>query len=413
MKTKSTLRQGYEYDFGLAYEKERAKGWFGQFGGCYSPEVLIPVLQQLEQVYTECASDPDFQSELKHFLNEYAGRPSCLSFAERLSQAWGGAEIYLKREDLNHTGSHKINNALGQVLLARAMGKKRLIAETGAGQHGVATATVAARFGFQCRVYMGSEDVRRQQLNCFRMELLGTEVVPVSSGTKTLKDATNEAMRDWSANVKDTHYIIGSVIGPHPFPNIVRDFQSIIGQEARQQMLKRAGCLPDAVIACVGGGSNAIGIFAGFLQDPVRLIGIEAGGRSPKSGDNSASISFGKVGYFHGTRSLYIQKKGGQIEEVHSISAGLDYPGVGPEHAHLWATKRAEYYAVDDQEALDAFQEVAKLEGILPALETAHSFAYARQLAQELGKGGKVLLCLSGRGDKDVTEVARLLGREL
>ncbi len=410
MKTKVPIKQ----DFGPAYEQARRNGWFGQFGGCYSPEVLVPTLHQLEQVYADCCTDNYFKQEYHRLLQEYAGRPSRLSFAERLSQAWGGADIYLKREDLNHTGSHKINNALGQALLARAMNKKRLIAETGAGQHGVATATVAAHFGFQCRIYMGAEDVRRQKLNCFRMELLGAELVPVSSGTKTLKDATNEAMRDWSANVEDTHYVIGSVIGPHPFPNIVRSFQSVIGSEARQQILDKSdGSLPDAVIACVGGGSNAIGIFSGFLSDPaVRLIGIEAGGRSQKPGDNSASISFGKIGYFHGTRSLYIQKDGGQIEGVHSVSAGLDYPGVGPEHAHLWATKRAEYYYVSDKQALEAFQEVTKLEGILPALETAHSFAYARQLAKELGTGAKILVCLSGRGDKDVAEIARLLGHK-
>ena len=394
------------------YEKNRP-GWFGEFGGRYAPEVLIPALEELEGAYEKLKADGAFQKEFHSLLENYAGRPALLSFAANLSKAWG-AKIYLKREDLNHTGSHKINNALGQALLARFLGKKRLIAETGAGQHGVATATVAAHLGFDCQIYMGAEDVRRQKLNCFRIELLGAKLCSVSAGTRTLKDATNEAMRDWSASLQDTHYLIGSAIGPHPFPSIVRDFQSVIGSEARHQMLDRFGSLPDAVLACVGGGSNAIGIFSAFIQDPnVRLIGVEAGGRSLAPGDNSASISFGKVGYFHGTRSLYIQKKNGQIEGVHSVSAGLDYPGVGPEHAYLASSGRAEYYWVDDNEALEVFQETAKLEGIIAALETAHALAHARKLAKEMGPQARILICLSGRGDKDVAEVAQLCNYDL
>ncbi len=389
-------------------------GFFGEFGGRYSPEVLMPALEDLEQTYYRLKGDPKFQEELALLSSEYAGRPSKLTFAPRLTEAWGGAEIWLKREDLNHTGSHKINNALGQALLTVAMNKPRVIAETGAGQHGVATATVAARFGLECTVYMGAEDVRRQKLNVFRMELLGAEVIPVESGTATLKDATNEAMRDWSKNVANTHYIIGSAVGPHPFPTIVRDFQAVMSLEARQQMLERAGALPDAVIACVGGGSNAIGIFHHFVPDEgVRLFGTEAGGRGDDLGDNSASVNFGQVGYFHGTKSLYIQHGNGQIENVHSVSAGLDYPGVGPEHAYLAVTGRAEYRRVRDDIALEAFQEVSRLEGILPALETAHSFALAKELAPQLGKDKRILVCVSGRGDKDVIEVARLLGREV
>ncbi len=389
-------------------------GYFGEFGGRYSPEVLIPALEELEATYLKLKNDPAFQAEFQGLLEEYAGRPSRLTFAPRLTEAWGGARIFLKREDLNHTGSHKINNALGQALLARAMGKRRLIAETGAGQHGVATATVAARFGLECLVYMGKEDTRRQKLNCYRMELLGASVHPVESGNGTLKDATNEAMRDWAKNVEHTHYIIGSAVGPHPFPTIVRDFQAILGHEARAQLLARTGRLPDAVLACVGGGSNAIGAFYGFLNDrDVKLYGIEAGGLGDDVGANSASVNFGRVGYFHGTRSLYIQSDDGQIENVHSVSAGLDYPGVGPEHAYLAASGRAEYIRVRDEAALAAFREVSRLEGILPALETSHSFAYAKELAPRLGKDGVILVCLSGRGDKDVVEVARLSGHEL
>lgn len=398
------------------FEKDydRVAGFFGPFGGRYAAEVLIPVLEDVELTYNRLKKDPEFQKELLGLQSEYIGRPSKLTLAPRLSEAWGGAEIYLKREDLNHTGSHKLNNALGQALLARAMGKTRLIAETGAGQHGVATATVAARFGFKCVVYMGTEDVRRQKLNTFRMELLGAEVRPVASGTGTLKDATNQAMRDWAQNVHDTHYIIGSVIGPHPFPTMVRDLHAVIGQEARAQFMERCDALPDAVVACVGGGSNAIGAFHAFLpDDSVQLYGVEAGGRSDAPGDNSASITFGRMGYFHGTRSLYIQRDSGQIENVHSISAGLDYPGVGPEHAYLAHSGRANYVRIDDDAALAAFKEVSRLEGIMPALETSHALAYAKLLAVRQGKGKRILVCLSGRGDKDVVEVARLSGREI
>ena len=425
--------------------KIQRDGYFGPYGGRYSPEVLIPAIEELEKAYKKYKNDKGFLKEFGYFQKEYIGRPSLLTYAPNLSREWG-AEIYLKREDLNHTGAHKINNAIGQALLAKRMGKKRLIAETGAGQHGVATATAAARLGFECVVYMGAEDVRRQKLNCYRMELLGARVVPVTSGNSTLKDATNEAMRDWSRNATDTHYIIGSAIGPHPFPTIVRDFQSMIGIEARKQFKKATGTLPDAVLACVGGGSNAIGMFYGFLKDKkVRLIGTEAGGRGLKPGENSASITFGRPGYFHGTRSLYIQNNDGQIENVHSVSAGLDYPGVGPEHAWLAVSGRAEYRMVNDDSAVEAFKEVSRLEGILPALETAHTFAMARELAAESAAGSaegpgsdagdeaggsekkgkkgsarvkkarrqRILICLSGRGDKDVAEIARLSGIEL
>ena len=391
-------------------KKLEDKGFFGRFGGQYSPEILMPALEELESVYFKLKDKKKFQKELLEYYREYCGRPSLLTFADRLSAAWG-AKIYFKREDLNHTGSHKINNTVGQALLARHMGKTRVIAETGAGQHGVATATVAAKFGFRCTVYMGEEDTRRQALNVYRMKLLGAEVIPVSSGSGTLKDATNEAMRDWARNVSDTHYIIGSVVGPHPFPTLVRDFHKVIGLEARKQFKKMTGKMPHAVLACVGGGSNAIGLFYGFIKDKkTRLIGVEAGGRGDEPGENSASVTFGDTGYFHGARSLFIQAGSGQIKEVHSISAGLDYPGVGPEHAFLADSGRAEYVRVRDDSALEAFEELCRLEGIVPALETAHSIAYARELAAELGKKGRILINLSGRGDKDVAEVMRLKG---
>ncbi len=383
------------------------KGFFGEFGGRYSPEILIPALDELEEVYFRLKKKKKFRRELETLFRDYNGRPSLLTFADRLSGRWG-ARIYLKREDLNHTGSHKINNTVGQALLARYMGKTRVIAETGAGQHGVATATVAAKFGFRCTVYMGAEDTRRQALNVDRMRLLGAEVIPVTSGSGTLKDATNEAMRDWAKNVGDTHYIIGSIIGPHPFPTLVRDFQKVIGKEARKQFKKQTGHLPHAVLACVGGGSNAIGIFHGFLKDKkVRLIGVEAGGRGDEPGENSASITFGEPGYFHGARSLFIQGASGQIKEVHSVSAGLDYPGVGPEHAYLARSGRAEYVRVSDQNALNAFEELCSAEGIVPALESSHALAYAKDLARKLGPKSRILVNLSGRGDKDVAEVMR------
>lgn len=392
---------------------KHSDGFFGEFGGQYSPEVLMPAIKELEEAFSRLTKNPDFRKELKQMNREYSGRKSLLTHAPGLTREWGGADIYLKREDLNHTGSHKINNALGQGLLAKYMGKTRLIAETGAGQHGVATATIAARLGLECTVYMGEEDVRRQKLNRYRMEMLGATVVPVSSGSGTLKDATNEAMRDWAKNVGHTHYVIGSVIGPHPFPLIVREFQKVIGKEARKQMKKATGDLPDIVIACVGGGSNAIGIFSGFLEDrDVELYGVEAGGRSDDPGENSATITFGTVGYFHGTRSLFIQERGGQIRNVHSVSAGLDYPGVGPEHAHLARTGRVKYVKVSDSQALEAFKELARLEGILPALESSHAIAYAKHIAKTTGKGKSILISLSGRGDKDVEEVARLTGME-
>ncbi|MFN3603466.1 MAG: tryptophan synthase subunit beta [Leptonema sp. (in: bacteria)] len=384
-------------------------GYYGEFGGIYSPEVLIPAIEELKKNYKKFLKDKSFIKDLFYYYRNFCGRPSLLTKAERLSKEWG-AEIYLKREDLNHTGSHKINNAIGQALLAKKIGKKRVIAETGAGQHGVATATAAARLGLECTIYMGEEDVRRQNLNVYRMKLLGAEVVPVSSGNKTLKDATNEAMRDWAKTVEYTHYVIGSVIGPHPFPAMVRDFQSIIGWEAKKQFLKETKRLPDFVVACVGGGSNAIGIFHSFLLDKkVRLLGAEAGGISNSPGQNAASIQFGEVGYFHGTKSLFIQNKEGQIYNVHSISAGLDYPGVGPEHAYLHSIGRVEYYSIRDKEALETFMEVSQLEGIVPALETAHAFYLAKMEIQKYKKKPYVLISLSGRGDKDVLEVSQIL----
>lgn len=386
-------------------------GYYGEFGGIYSPEVLIPAIEELKKYYKKLIKDRKFIKELNEYYKNFCGRPSLLTNAENLSREWN-AEIWLKREDLNHTGSHKINNAIGQVLLAKKMGKKRVIAETGAGQHGVATATAAAKLGLECTIYMGAEDVRRQNLNVYRMKLLGAEVIPVTSGNATLKDATNEAMRDWAKTVQYTHYVIGSVFGPHPFPAIVRDFQSIIGVEARQQFIKNTKRLPDMVFACVGGGSNAIGIFHGFLKDKnVRLIGAEAGGISERIGENAASIQYGTIGYFHGTKSLFIQDEDGEIYNVHSVSAGLDYPGVGPEHAYLHSIGRTEYYSVKDEEALSTFVEVSRLEGIIPALETAHAFHLAKEQIKLNTKKKRpyVLICLSGRGDKDVAEVMRLL----
>ncbi len=386
------------------------RGHFGDFGGQYVPETLMVALRELEDIYNEAREDQAFQDELAGLLRDFAGRPTPLYYAERLSEHFGGAKIYLKREDLLHTGAHKINNALGQALLAKRMGKPRLIAETGAGQHGVATATVAARFGFQCDVYMGEEDTQRQALNVFRMRLLGTRVIPVSSGTKTLKDATNEAMRDWVTNVRDTHYIIGSVVGPHPFPTMVRDFHAVTGQEARQQSLDQLGRLPDACVACVGGGSNAMGIFYPFVEDiDVRLIGVEAAGDGLETDRHAAPLNRGSKGVLHGSLSMIMQDKAGQISPTHSISAGLDYPGVGPEHAHLHQTGRAQYVAVTDQEALEALQLLCKLEGILPALESSHALAYLPELCKELGPDGIIVLNLSGRGDKDVQTVQNAL----
>ena len=388
-----------------------AAGHFGPYGGVFVPETLIFALQQLEAEYARAKDDPQFRKDFDYYLREFVGRPSRLYFAQRLTEKFGGAKIYLKREDLNHTGAHKINNTIGQALLTARMGKKRVIAETGAGQHGVATATAAALFGLKCDVYMGAEDVRRQNLNVFRMKLMGANVIEVHSGSKTLKDATNEAMRDWMGSVEHTHYIIGSVVGPHPFPMIVRDFQSMIGEEARRQCVEIEGRLPDYVVACVGGGSNAAGIFAPFADDKsVKLIGVEAGGRSSALGQHAASLSAGKPGVLHGCLSYVLQDDDGQTAEVHSCSAGLDYPGVGPEHAYWKDAGRVEYVSISDAEALEGFKLLAQNEGIIPALETAHAIAHTARLAPTLGKDQIVIINLSGRGDKDCQEAARLMG---
>ncbi|PJZ49812.1 tryptophan synthase subunit beta [Leptospira saintgironsiae] len=395
--------------------KERSftekEGYFGDFGGRYSPEILTEALIELENTYNKLRKDKKFQKDLEFYRRNYIGRPSPLTYAEKLTKAWGGAKIWLKREDLNHTGAHKINNTIGQALIAKAMGKRRIIAETGAGQHGVATATVGALFEFETAIFMGEEDLRRQKLNAIRMQMLGAKVIGVSSGTATLKDATSEAMRDWALNVSNTHYIVGSVIGPHPFPTIVRDFQKVVGDESKKQFKKENDKLPDAVVACVGGGSNAMGMYYAFLNDKkVKLYGVEAGGRGSSPGEHSATMLFGKTGFLHGTKTLVIQDDGGQVVPAHSVSAGLDYPGVGPEHAYLHSSGRVKYETVSDQGALDAFMEVCRIEGIIPALETAHAFRFAKDLAKELGKKKDILICLSGRGDKDVAEVARLVG---
>ena len=383
---------------------------FGAFGGRYVPETLVRALDELEDAYEAARHDEDFQNELDDLLASFVGRPTPLYHARRLGEAAGGAEVYLKREDLNHTGAHKINNTIGQALLARRMGKRRIIAETGAGQHGVATATACALFDLQCVVYMGEEDVERQALNVYRMELLGADVRPVGSGTRTLKDATNEAIRDWVTNVETTHYIIGSVVGPHPFPRMVRDFQAVIGREAREQVAERVGRLPAAVVACVGGGSNAMGIFHAFVADEgVRLVGVEAAGAGLDTGRHAASLAAGTPGVLHGSLSYLLQDSDGQVAPAHSISAGLDYPGVGPEHSFLKDTNRAQYTSVTDDEALDAFHKLSELEGIIPALESAHAVAHV--LRHGGGYGGPVLVCLSGRGDKDVAHVARAEGR--
>jgi tryptophan synthase beta chain len=387
-----------------------AQGRFGEFGGRYVAETLMPLVLELDRAYTEAKADPAFQAELGGFLTHYVGRPSPLYFAERLSKKLG-ARIWFKREELNHTGAHKINNCMGQILLAQRMGKTRIIAETGAGQHGVASATVCARFGLPCVVYMGSVDVERQRPNVFRMNLLGAEVRPVTSGAATLKDAMNEAMRDWVTNVEDTYYMIGTAAGPHPYPAMVRDFQSVIGSETREQILKEEGRLPDAVVACVGGGSNAIGMFHPFLADEgVRLIGVEASGHGLETDKHAASLTGGRPGVLHGNKTYLLQNDDGQILDAHSISAGLDYPGIGPEHSWLHDVGRAEYRTCTDVEALAAFQETALLEGIIPALESAHAIAKLPALAKEVGPNGVIVLCLSGRGDKDVATVAAALG---
>ncbi|MGQ9523447.1 MAG: tryptophan synthase subunit beta [Armatimonadota bacterium] len=394
--------------------EQQLPGRFGPFGGRFVPETLIPVLDELAQAY-ECAKgDPEFQSRLEYYLRQYAGRPTPLYFAERLSSVAGGARIYLKREDLCHTGAHKINNCLGQILLAERMRKLRVIAETGAGQHGVATATVCALFGLQCEVYMGEEDAHRQELNVFRMRLLGAKVNVVSTGSRTLKDAINEAFRDWVTNVRSTYYLFGTAAGPHPFPTIVRDFQSVIGRETRQQALEAEGRLPDAVVACVGGGSNAIGIFHPLLGDTtVRLIGVEAGGRGLADGQHAATLGRGRPGILHGAMSYLLQDQYGQILPTHSVSAGLDYPGVGPEHSFLKETGRAEYTTATDAEALDAFRLLAQTEGIIPALESAHAVAAALRIARDMKPEQFIVVNLSGRGDKDVAHVREILGEEV
>jgi len=389
-------------------------GRFGPYGGRYVPETLMPALTQLTAEYDKARHDADFQRELERYLKTYVGRPSLLYFAERLTKEAGGARIYLKREDMNHTGAHKINNCIGQALLAKRMGKPRIIAETGAGQHGVASATAAALFGLSCQVYMGAEDVRRQKLNVFKMKALGATVRPVTSGSQTLRDAINETLRDWMANVTTTHYIIGSVVGPHPFPWMVRDFQAVIGRETRQQCLEQVGRLPDVVVASVGGGSNAAGMFYPFLGDTaVELVGVEAAGRGEKLGDHAATLSYGKPGVLHGSLSYVLQDADGQTAPVHSVSAGLDYPGVGPEHSYWKDCGRVRYTSVRDEEALQAFFMCSRLEGILPALETAHAVSEGMRLAAKRKREDVVVICFSGRGDKDCYEVARLQGEEI
>lgn len=390
------------------------KGRYGIHGGQYIPETLMHAVIELEKAYEYYKNDPQFNKELQELFHEYANRPSLLYYAEKMTKDLGGAKIYLKREDLNHTGSHKINNVLGQVLLAKKMGKKRVLAETGAGQHGVATATAAALMDMECTVYMGREDTERQALNVFRMELLGAKVVAVESGTKTLKDAVNEALRQWTANVNDTYYVLGSVMGPHPYPEMVRDFQSVIGKEVKAQMLEKEGRLPDVVMACVGGGSNAIGLFYDFIPDKeVQLIGVEAAGRGVNTAQTAATIARGSLGIFHGMKSYFLQDEYGQIAPVYSISAGLDYPGIGPEHAALYDSGRAQYVSATDDEAVAAFSYLSRTEGIIPAIESAHAIAYAQKLAPTLPKDKIIVVNVSGRGDKDVAAIARYMGVDL
>ena len=395
-------------------EKNTPRGRFEIHGGQYIPETLMNAVIELEEAYNHYKEDPQFQAELNDLLNNYAGRPSRLYYAKKMTEDLGGAKIYLKREDLNHTGAHKINNVLGQVLLAKKMGKTRVIAETGAGQHGVATATAAALMGMECEVFMGKEDMERQALNVYKMRLLGAKVHPVSSGTGTLKDAVSETMREWTNRISDTHYVLGSVMGPHPFPTIVRDFQAVISKEIKEQCLEAEGKLPDAVLACVGGGSNAIGTFYHFIEDQdVRLIGCEAAGRGIDTFETAATIATGKLGIFHGMKSYFCQDKYGQIAPVYSISAGLDYPGIGPEHAWLHDTGRAEYVAITDDQAVDAFEYLSRMEGIIPAIESAHAVAYARELAPKMDKDQVMVITISGRGDKDCAAIARYRGEDI
>ena len=394
--------------------KDMKKGKFGIYGGQFIPETLMNAVIELEEAYNKYKDDDEFNRELTELFNEYTGRPSLLYYAKNMTEDLGGAKIYLKREDLNHTGSHKINNALGQVLLAKKMGKTRVIAETGAGQHGVATATAAALLGMECEIFMGEEDTKRQALNVYRMRLLGAKVHSVTSGTATLKDAVSETMREWTCRIADTHYVLGSVMGPHPFPTIVRDFQAVISKEIKEQILNKEGKLPDAVVACVGGGSNAIGAFYHFIDDSgVRLIGCEAAGRGIDTKETAATVSTGRVGIFHGMKSYFCQDSYGQIAPVYSISAGLDYPGIGPEHAYLNDTGRAEYVAVTDEEAVDAFEYLSKTEGIIPAIESSHAIAYAKKLAKSMSKEQVIVINVSGRGDKDCAAMARYRGEEI
>ena len=391
-----------------------AQGHFGIFGGKYVIETLMPALEELETVYKEACADPEFEKQLKSYLHHYVGRPSPLYFAENLTRKLGGAKIYLKREDLNHTGAHKINNTIGSALLAVRMGKKRVIAETGAGQHGVATATAAALFDLECDVFMGEEDIKRQALNVFKMKLLGANVIPVSAGTRTLKDATSEAIRNWITTVETTHYIIGSVVGPHPYPMMVREFQKIIGEEAREQILEMEGRLPDSCVACVGGGSNSIGLFYPFANDAeIELIGVEAAGLGIETGQHGATLSEGSPGVLHGMKSYLLHDEDGQVKEAHSISAGLDYPGVGCEHSYLYKTGRAKYVSITDEEALKGFELLCQTEGIIPALESSHAVAYLSKMVPKMKKDQIVVLCLSGRGDKDVNQIAERMGVEL
>lgn len=396
------------------YQQPNKTGFYGEFGGQYVPETLMSAVKELNETYQQSKTDSQFQEELNYYLKQYVGRENPLYFAQRLSEYCGGPKIYLKREDLNHTGAHKINNSLGQVLLAKKMGKQKVVAETGAGQHGVATATAAALFGMECTIFMGAVDVKRQALNVFRMELLGAQVISVDAGTATLKDAVNEALRYWVAHVDNTHYVMGSVLGPHPFPEIVRDYQSVIGQEARRQYLEAEGKLPTAAIACVGGGSNAMGLFYPFIDDQqVALIGVEAAGKGLDTNEHAASINQGEIGILHGCKMYLLQDADGQIEEAFSISAGLDYPGIGPEHAHLHTLGRASYTSITDEEALTAFHLLCKLEGIIPALESAHAIAHAIKLAPTLSSDEGLLVCLSGRGDKDVQQIKeRMAGKK-
>lgn len=392
----------------------KSKGRYGIYGGQYVPETVMNAVTELEEAYNKYKDDPEFIAELKKLYRDYAGRPSMLYYADKMTKDLGGAKIYLKREDLNHTGSHKINNVLGQILLAKRMGKKRIIAETGAGQHGVATATVCALFGLECQVYMGAEDVKRQSLNVYRMNLLGTKVIPVESGTATLKDAINEAMRDWCTNISTTFYCIGSVMGPHPYPQMVRDFQKIISEETKAQLTELEGRLPDCVVACVGGGSNAMGSFYDFIGDKsVRLVGAEAAGKGIETKLHAATLAKGSLGIFHGMKSIFLQNEFGQIDPVYSISAGLDYPGIGPEHAYLWETKRAEYVDITDEEAVQAFEYLSRTEGIIPAIESSHAVAAARKIAPTMGKDQIMVITISGRGDKDVYSIAKYRGIDI